>query len=188
MPLTEIAHEAWADRLRPGSCVLDATAGNGFDTLFLARHVGPEGRVFAVDIQASAVTATRTALTQAGLSDRAEIRQGDHTQLGVIFPDLHKGQLDLVCFNLGYLPGGDHSITTKAESTLAGLEACLDLLSDNGALSVIAYRGHPGAVDEHAATAGFFSTLPAPWRCLCHIETGSAEHPGPVWWFAAQSA
>ena len=188
MPLTEIAHKAWADHLKPGSCVLDATAGNGFDTLFLARRVSPGGRVFAVDIQQSAVTATRAALNRAGLGERAEVRKGDHSLLGQVFPTLDEVPLDLVCFNLGYLPGGDHAITTKADTSLRAFKTSLDLLREGGVLSVIAYRGHPGADVEYAATAEFFSTLPDPWSCLRHIETGSAQHPGPVWWFAGRPA
>ena len=40
--------------MKPGETVVDATAGNGHDTIFLSRLVGPSGRVIAFDIDPQA--------------------------------------------------------------------------------------------------------------------------------------
>jgi SAM-dependent methyltransferase len=186
-PLTEIAQQAWAPYLRPGSWAVDATAGNGQDTEFLARAAGPAGRVFAVDIQQAALDQTRRRLAAAGLLDRITLVHGDHARLRDLLACGARGRVDLVCFNLGYLPGGDHALTTSPATTLPALLEALLLLGDRGALSVIAYRGHAGAMAEAEAVERFFASLPAPWRCTAHLATGSGTNPGPVWWLAAQA-
>ena len=124
---------AWArlfigEALLPGSVVVDATMGNGRDTLFLAGAVGPAGRVYAFDIQPAALKATAALLAEAGLADRAQLIQADHSLLQQHLP----GPVDAVMFNLGYLPGGDHSTITRPDSTRAALQAALSLLAPGG--------------------------------------------------------
>ena len=183
--LTELAQQAWLDHLRPGAWAVDATAGNGRDTAFLAGAAGPAGRVFAIDIQDAALRATAVRIGGLDLLERVTLVRGDHARLAELLPCKAMGAIDLVCFNLGYLPDGDHAVTTRPETTIPALRAALALLKPAGALSVIAYRGHPGGMREAQAVAGFFAALPAPWRLCQHLETGSAARPGPVWWLAA---
>ena len=57
-PLTRIAQAAVGAALGDGARAIDATMGNGHDTLFLARAVGPQGRVIAFDVQDAALAAT----------------------------------------------------------------------------------------------------------------------------------
>ena len=49
--LTGVAQEAWQDFVQRGDTVVDATAGNGGDALWLAKAVGPQGRIYAFDKQ-----------------------------------------------------------------------------------------------------------------------------------------
>ncbi len=184
-PLTEIAHEGWLPYLKPGSWAIDATAGNGFDTEFLADQVTKSGRVFAMDVQECAILATRTRLENASLIERVSLVRADHARIRDSFACGMRGEVDLICFNLGYLPTGDHNITTSRESTVPALYESLLLLKPNGALSVIAYRGHKGAQEEADSVEGFFMKLPAPWKCVQHVATGTEENPGPVWWMAS---
>lgn len=186
-PLTEIAHRAWCRFLGPGAWAVDATAGNGYDTVVLARSVAPSGHVFAFDIQDAALRATARRLERAGLMDRVTLVKGDHSRMRNNLPCGITGRVGLVCFNLGYLPFGSHAVTTLPETTLPALHEALLLLEPKGALSVIAYRGHAGGMAEAEAVGRFFEErLPSPWRCLEHEATGSAERPGPVWWLAGQ--
>lgn len=182
--LTESAQRAWKSVLGPRSWAIDATAGNGHDTRFLAEAVAPGGHVFAFDIQDAALKATASRLDAAGVLERVTLIKGDHAGMRDFLPCGIRGQVRLVCFNLGYLPGSDHSSTTRPESTLPALHQALLLLAPEGLLSVIAYRGHPGAEAEAASVAAFFNHLPAPWQCLQHRETGTPRNPGPVWWLA----
>ena len=45
-------------------------------------------------------------------------------------------------FNLGFLPGGDKSITTKRETTMVAIRAAIELLDTDGALLIAVYPGH----------------------------------------------
>eukprot|EP01031_Cornospumella_fuschlensis_P016063 gene16063-19615_t len=70
------------DRLRAGDIAVDATAGNGHDTLFLARLIGPGGHVYAVDVQEPAVLETRRRLLEAGVAeDQFTVVQAGHETL-----------------------------------------------------------------------------------------------------------
>lgn len=155
MRLTELAHALLAETLGPGAKAIDATAGNGHDTLFLARQVGPSGKIVALDIQPLAAAATRARLAQAGLDGNCDIRVADHAALGSILPDDFRGSTDGVILNLGYLPGSDHAVTTRPAATLAALRAALGSLRPGGRLVCVAYTGHPGGEEEGAAVAAF---------------------------------
>lgn len=146
--LTERAHHWLASCLRPGDLALDATAGNGHDTLFLAGAVGPTGRVVALDVQPAAIEATarRLAASPKPLAP-VQLHLGDH---GDLAPYLDGRRIHAAVFNLGYLPGGAHPVTTVAERTLAGLQGALAALEGGGLLSVLAYPGHPGGRHETA--------------------------------------
>lgn len=148
---TQQAHEAVAAVLRPGDLAVDATAGNGHDTCFLAEGVGPGGRVVAFDIQAEAVEATRRRLREAGLDERVEVLGESHARIAGRVP----AGVGAVMFNLGYLPGGDHGIITRTAETLEALEAAAGLLRPGGVLTVVCYPGHPGGEEEAAAVAGW---------------------------------
>jgi len=180
--LTELAHEGWSDLLQKGGYLVDATAGNGYDTVFLARLAGPRGFVLAIDIQQAAIERTRDRLQMSGLADRVRLLAADHSRLGEILSAKSMPAPDFICFNLGYLPHGDHQIRTHADSTRTACEGAARVLSASGCLSLIAYRGHEGAMQETQTLIDWIASLPPHWQCLRHVETGSRERPGPVWW------
>lgn len=153
MRLTELAHEHVAAVLRPGDLAADATAGNGHDTLFLARAVGETGRVFAFDIQPEALAATRARLEKHGVAGRCEMIPDCHSAFVSRLPEQAHGALGAVMANLGYLPGGREAIVTTADGTLRMLSQAAANLRPGGILSVIAYPGHPGGDVEAAAVA-----------------------------------
>lgn len=145
---TQQAHEIAAGILTPGDCAVDATIGNGHDTLFLARCVGPDGQVFGFDVQPEAVAATQRRLEQARTAPASDslapcvLIQASHANMLDHLPATRHGRVRIVMFNLGYLPGFDHATTTTVESTLAGIAAAEQLLEVGGILSVLAYPGH----------------------------------------------
>jgi len=155
--LTELAHDAVRPVLGPGNVAIDATAGNGYDTAFLAKQVGPTGHVFAFDIQSEAIARTHKAVRA---FENVTLFLRDHGELRDAIPEHHSGQVAAVMFNLGYLPGGDKSITTHAETTARALASALDLLRTGGVLTVLAYTGHPGGREEADAVARRLGELP----------------------------
>ena len=174
---TTVAQWMVAGRLRPGDCAVDATAGQGHDTCFLAGLVGPGGRVLALDIQQSALDATQNRLTEMGLADgRVQCHLNGHENLASL---LQENEAAVVMFNLGYLPGHDHQITTQRSSTLAGLEAAARVLRPGGLLSVLCYPGHPGGETEaQAVEAHLLALATNGWR-LARYGLPATRRPSP---------
>lgn len=144
---TQQAHEIVREVVGAGETGVDATAGNGHDTLFLADLVGEGGRVVAFDVQQAAIESTRRRLEEAGLAGRVDLWCESHA--GMV-ARVESG-VAAVMFNLGYLPGGDHARITRTEETLRALEAAAGLLRPGGVLTVVCYPGHAGGDEEAAA-------------------------------------
>ena len=87
--------------------------------------------------------------------------ESDHTQAGRLLPREAAGKIAAVMMNLGYLPGGDPQICTRAETTVTAIELLLPMLRTGGVASVLAYRGHPGGCEEAAAVSDLVGSLPA---------------------------
>jgi 16S rRNA C1402 N4-methylase RsmH len=182
MRLTHKAHAIISHYLQEGQLAVDATAGNGHDTLFLARRVGAAGRVFAFDIQKQALRATSARLEQAGLSSRVELIHDGHEHMAESLPPDSHGRLRAVMFNLGYLPHSDKATTTRVEHTLPALEQARRLLTPGGVISVLAYRGHPGGREESQAVKDALTGLAG------GLQLSILESPGPVLMILAPDA
>lgn len=135
-----LAHYFLAERVRSGDRVIDATCGNGNDTLLLARLVGANGAVWAFDIQAVALQETARLLEANGVRERVTLLEAGHERL----PEFVTGPVHAVVFNLGFLPGGDREFITLPDTTLAALSQALELLAPAGMLLVALYPGHSG--------------------------------------------
>ncbi|MBQ9157165.1 MAG: class I SAM-dependent methyltransferase [Eubacterium sp.] len=186
------------DRIRqmmphPKNCT-DASAGTGRDTLFLTEIADPAGIITAMDIQEEAIRQTAERLRKNNVSRQVdfvnfkpvmipelsdELKQeppvgyasiqlicDSHENLNRYLPD--KSQ-DLILFNLGYLPGGDHTLSTKAESTVTALNQSLQLLTPGGLLSVMIYSGGDSGFEEKEAVLGWARGLD-PGRYLVFVE------------------
>ena len=162
-------HELLAEITNPGELAVDLTAGNGFDTLVLARLVGEAGQVVAFDIQSAALENTRQRLLTEGFAPRihASSRHPLQRLAGIdLVADGHEhvqeylpGAPQAIVANLGYLPGGDRQLTTRSESTLRALKQSLQQLAVGGRLAVAVYVGHPGGEAEGEAVSRFFAEL-----------------------------
>ncbi len=137
-----------------GDTVVDATAGNGNDTLKLSSAVGKDGKVYAFDIQSSALENTRNKLTHAGMSNFALI-QSCHS----LMDNYITTPVKAVIFNLGYLPGGDHNIHTNGDTTIEAINKSLSLLSKTGFVSVCIYYGKNSGTHEKEKVLAFLKTL-----------------------------
>ncbi|MFA5250836.1 MAG: class I SAM-dependent methyltransferase [Parachlamydiales bacterium] len=157
--LLKFAHSLWKKKLLKNSRVIDATAGNGHDTAALAQMLG-KGELFVFDLQKTALENTKKLLQAKGLWEQPALKihcfQKSHADFD---PLIQKGSIDLAVYNLGYLPHGDKNLTTKTATTLLSLERALKLLKPQGALSIVAYPGHPEGVQESRAVALWFENL-----------------------------
>ncbi len=157
--LVREAHKIVAEHLPAGGTAIDATVGNGYDTVFLAERVGPEGRVYGFDIQQTALESARTQLAQAGLLKRVKLIGAGHESMRAHVDENPQVKIDSVMFNLGYLPGHDKSVITRKDTTLEGLNAAIHLISSGGIITVIAYPGHEGGKPEMMAISDWCSKL-----------------------------
>ncbi len=150
-----LAREVILQAVLPGDTAVDATMGNGHDTLMLCEAVGPAGRVYAFDVQAQALEETKKRLREQGVDGRAELIHAGHEHMA----EYVKGPVKAVMFNLGWLPGGDHGVTTRWETTRRAVESALDLLAPMGVLVICAYPGHAEGEREKRELADFLSGL-----------------------------
>ncbi len=181
--LTDVAQDAVRSVLCSGDLAVDATAGNGHDTVFLAEAVGPTGRVIAFDIQPAAIDATRRRLRSSACEAAVELVEGCHSTLGDVLPE--GAELRAAMFNLGYLPGSDKRAITEAATTLPALTTCLERLGPGGIVSLMAYRGHPGGEEEAASIARMLDDLD---EQRFSIERHDAPGSGPVLWLVRRRA
>jgi len=149
------SHDIVMKVVQPGDTVIDATAGNGGDTVFLAELAGSEGKVYSFDIQQTALDRTREKLKMLGLDDRAELICDSHENM-----DLYvKQPVKCVMFNLGYLPGGDHKIGTRGNSTIAAIQKAMELIVLNGIITVVVYYGGDSGFEEKEQVLEFIKTI-----------------------------
>ncbi|KUP06331.1 rRNA methyltransferase [Bacillus coahuilensis m2-6] len=131
-----------------GDIVIDATMGNGHDTLYLAQLVGEEGHVFAFDIQNEAIDSTRMQLKKSGITEGVTLIHRGHEHVKDAVPaDVH-GNVKGAIFNLGYLPGGDKRIVTTANTTIQAIESLLSIMSPEGVIVLVIYHGHDEGKEE----------------------------------------
>ncbi|SEO72591.1 Putative rRNA methylase [Amphibacillus marinus] len=143
------AHELIQKATKPGEIVVDATCGNGHDTIVLCKATGPNGKVYAFDVQKAAIENTQ-ALLDANNITHAELIHDSHHHVDRYL----KEEQDLLAgaiFNLGYLPGSNKSVITKPEYTLEAINKMLALLKVGGVIVCVVYYGHPGGQEEKDA-------------------------------------
>lgn len=136
--ITELAHHTAALIIEEGDYVVDATAGKGSDTIFLAEKVGPGGHVYAFDIQQEALFKTTERLKERGLDSRVTLIHDGHENLS----NYIKKPVTAVMYNLGYLPGSNRQVTTEFGSTMKSFKQALNLLKPGGVITIVLYPGH----------------------------------------------
>ena len=149
-----------------GGTAVDFTMGNGHDTLWLSRAVGPEGKVYAFDIQRQALEKTEELLKKEGAFENVRLILDSHA-------NAEQYVKEPVCagmFNLGWLPGGDKSVTTRLESTMTALRAAVSLLAPDGAILLAVYPGHEEGRKEGEAVEQYLSSLNRREICCSKFE------------------
>lgn len=147
-----LAHDYWAEHLKKGDICVDATAGRGKDTLLLCEMVGTEGKVYSFDIQEDAIASTRELLQKE--EKEATLILDSHANL-----ETYLTSCKCVVFNLGYLPGGDHTIGTCATSSIEAISAALRIIDADGFVSICIYYGGDSGFEEKEAVMDFLKSL-----------------------------
>ncbi|KAG4947628.1 hypothetical protein AAZX31_15G243500 [Glycine max] len=171
---TDIAHMVWKHVVQKGDTVIDATCGNGFDTLAMLNLVADDshnGCVYALDIQKDALDNTSLLLEESlNPNEKQLVKLFNicHSKMENAVP--RNASFRLVAFNLGYLPGGDKEIITRSKTTLLALEAAKRILMPGGLISIVVYVGHPGGREELEVVESFAGRLCVEnWIC-CKLQ------------------
>lgn len=169
--ITEWCSHFIRQQVKEGDFCIDATVGNGNDTVLLCELAGSKGKVAGFDIQEKAVEETRTRLKEWGLDSGAKLFCCGHERMEECLrsdPDCAKmteraedgyGQVSCIVFNFGYLPGGDHKIATKAESSVEAIRQGLTLLEKNGMMSLCIYSGGDSGFEERDRILAYLKGL-----------------------------
>lgn len=155
------AHTEWSQVVKPGDIAIDATCGNGHDTLVIAKMIltPTSGALYAFDIQAEAILKTKQKLLQhlpPEILNRIHLIHSCHTTIG---DHLLPESVKLIVYNLGYLPGSNKTIITQTPDTLTSLEKALSLLTKDGLISITCYPGHLGGKEESEEILNFIDKL-----------------------------
>ena len=147
----QMAHAFLEEVVTDEDIVVDATMGNGYDTLFLAQLAK---KVYAFDIQEQAIEQTTKRLAEAKL-DNVELLLTGHENV-----DQYVESIKAAIFNLGYLPSADKSVITQPHTTIQALEKLCQRLVIGGRIAIMIYYGHEGGDVERDAVLDFVSQLP----------------------------
>ncbi len=167
--------------LGAGDTAADFTMGNGHDTEFLVRTVGESGRVYAFDVQSQAVESTAANLAAAGCPENYTLIHDSHHNAAKYID----GKIKAGMFNLGWLPGGDKSITTMRETTLPAIKTAISLLDTDAVLTVAVYPGHAEGDAEGKMIDEYLSALPR-WH-ICATKIKIVNSPTSPYFFLIES-
>lgn len=184
----EFAHKFIKEQVQPGDICIDATAGNGNDTEFLCTLVGENGRVYAFDIQKEALERTKDRLEKKNLSNRATLLLCGHEKMKEKIEECKEqkehgnqektGEISCIVFNFGYLPGGDHTLGTKAETSICAISQGLSLLKKGGMMSLCIYSGGDTGFEEKNAILHYIKTLDSKkYLVICSWWYNRENHP-----------
>ncbi len=158
-----------------GDIAVDATAGNGHDTVFLAELVGPNGYVYAFDVQKEAVDSTLLRVLDHSYEDRVRVLNRGHEAVD----EFVTKEIGAAIFNLGYLPGSDHSIVTKPNTTVEAIDKMLKLLKVGGMIVLVVYHGHEGGKEERDEVIRYVSELPQKYVHVLRYEFINQKNDPP---------
>ncbi|QQK77417.1 class I SAM-dependent methyltransferase [Salicibibacter cibarius] len=153
------AHHLLEKTVTRGDTVVDATTGNGHDTVFLANQVGAFGCVVGFDIQYKAIQNTRNRLKNEQLDTNVELIEDSHASIEETLKRKGYAAPKAAIFNLGYLPGSDKSLTTNSESTITAINQLLNIMPSKGLIALVIYHGHEEGKKERDALLSFTSSL-----------------------------
>ncbi len=171
----EISKKVIAERVHEGDICIDATMGRGNDTAYLCSLAGPSGRVTAFDIQPDALESTKELLDSKGYN--ADLHQLSHTEMDKYADE---GTVSCVTFNLGWLPKGDHSIHTNADTSIEAIEKAMRLIKQGGVISVIIYYGRDTGYEEKERVLEFLKNIDSDEYSVIIAEFANRPNDPPI--------
>ena len=175
--ITSWVHHFLEDHVQPGDICIDATMGNGHDTTLLSRLAGKTGKVTAFDIQQLALDNTKEKLLKENCPKNWELVLASHERMNEY---AEENTVSCITFNLGYLPGGDHTKATKGESSIRAIETGLSLLKKKGLMTVCIYSGGDSGFEEKEAVLSYIKALDAKKYLVIISEYANRPNNPPI--------
>lgn len=162
--ITHWYHEIIRSQAEREGFYIDATMGKGNDTKLLCELAKDQGRILAFDIQKEALEETEKMLN--GYEIGRKMYEDGRIQLildGHEHMEMYAKSetADVICFNFGYLPGGDHRIATKVETSVEAIKKGLKILKRGGMMSLCIYSGGDTGFEEKDTILEYLRSLPA---------------------------
>ena len=152
----EYSHWILKQHLEAGDYVVDATVGNGHDTSFLANLVGKNGKVYGFDVQKMALKRAEERLKENNVFDRVKLIFDGHENINEYITE---DKIAAILFNLGYLPGSDKEVITKAKTTIKAVKSSIKILKQEGIIVLVIYPGHSGGEKEKQSIIEYAKNL-----------------------------
>lgn len=152
----DYSHQILKKYIEKDDKIIDATVGNGHDTLFLANLISEQGKIYGFDIQKKAILRTRKKLIENNLIERVNLIEDGHENMKKYIDD---EKISAILFNLGYLPGSDKEVITNPKTTIPAIKNGLEILIDGGIIIAVIYPGHEGGKKEKEEIIEYTSNL-----------------------------
>lgn len=154
------AHSLLDETVSKGSVVVDATLGNGHDSLFLSELVGEDGHVYSFDIQEAAIHQSEKLFAEHGIHNVTTIFSG-HEKASEVLGKRFVESIDGCIFNLGFLPGSDKAVTTNSSTTIEAINQIFSLLKPERYIVIVIYPGHEEGQAEKNELLTYLEDFPA---------------------------
>ncbi|NGX34995.1 MAG: hypothetical protein K1060chlam1_01361 [Candidatus Anoxychlamydiales bacterium] len=184
-PHLDLSKNYWKNFLDKSDIAIDATLGNGFDTLYLAKILiepaNTKGKIICFDIQKKAIESSKLLLKE-------NLKKESFKNISLLnksHEDLTKHvtiKANLIVYNLGYLPGSDKKITTKSKTTISSIESAFKLLAKKGAISIISYPGHFEGEKEEIALIEYLKKIDKKEYNVLHFRWLNKEKAPSFFW------
>lgn len=154
---------------------IDGTTGNGNDIYRIVSNKHFKGHAYGFDIQEQAILNTNKKLENIDQNQFTLINDS-HANINQYIDSTIT--IHGAIFNLGYLPGGDHSITTQGESTLKSVEFISNQLVKGGQIILVVYSGHESGKAESKQILNALSDYPQDdYQVLTYQFINQINHP-----------
>ena len=164
----QFQHLIWDRSMKKAKVVVDATCGNGHDLLYLAKRAQKGCHLYGIDIQMKAIKSSKDLLQSNDIEPEVSLTFIHDSHDLAVAHQLKDKVIDLMIFNLGYLPGSNHEIITKPHHTIDAIKEGLNKLSKSGIITIVAYPGTPEGMDEMKSLISYLSDLEQKLYNVCH--------------------
>lgn len=164
----QFQHLIWDRVMKHANVVVDATCGNGHDLLYLAERARKGCHLYGIDIQMKAINSNQELLQSNDIAEDVSLTFIHDSHDRALVNQLKDEVIDLMIFNLGYLPGGDHQVITKPHQTIDAIKEGLEKLSKSGVITIVAYPGTTEGLEEMQILKSYLSDLEQKLYNVCH--------------------